>query len=206
VLTYNYRGKMRAADGTPTRGPLWDTTEVYARVDGAWKIVHTHWSYLGHVLPDQLELPLPVQLQAETEVGALGELMAVEKAAMERWRKGDPLGFVEASAPEVTYFDSDTPERLDGRAALEQLYRRLAGSVRFEAMEFLAPRVQRHGDAAVLSYRFLSTRLRDDGSDERQTPRNCTEVYAKRDGAWKIVHTHWSLIKGQPRSSAVGSN
>jgi hypothetical protein len=29
--------------------------------------------------------------------------------AMERWRKGDPWGFIEISAPEVTYFDTGTP-------------------------------------------------------------------------------------------------
>ncbi len=206
VLTYNYRSTTRAADGTNSQGPLWNTTEVYARVAGAWKIVHTHWSLVDHVLPDALEIPFPVELRAKRDVGVLGELTAIESSAMERWRKGDPFGFVEASAPEVTYFDSGTPERRDGRAALEREYRKLAGTVRFEAMEFLEPRVQLHGDAAVLFYRFLSTRLRGDGSVERRTPWNCTEIYAKHDGAWKIVHTHWSLINGRTRRAGGTGN
>jgi hypothetical protein len=38
-------------------------------------------------------------------------ILSLEKQVMERWRKGDPLGFIEIYAPEVTYFDSGTPQR-----------------------------------------------------------------------------------------------
>jgi hypothetical protein len=31
---------------------------------------------------------------------------------MERWRKGDPWGFTDISAPDVTYFDTGTPRRI----------------------------------------------------------------------------------------------
>jgi hypothetical protein len=30
-----------------------------------------------------------------------------------------------------------------------------------------------------------------------RTPWNATEVYFRRDGHWRIVHTHWSFIKGE---------
>jgi hypothetical protein len=48
----------------------------------------------------------------------------------------------------------------------------------------------------VLSYRFLSTGLQPDGSIKYQTPWNCTEVFVRREGQWKIIHTHWSYIQG----------
>jgi ketosteroid isomerase-like protein len=196
VLTYNYRDVTRNPDQTLKYGVRWNTTEVYARIENRWKIIHTHWSYVGHKPPKKLEIPLPIAFETPAYPGALGELMALESAAMERWRKGDPGGFIDISAPGVTYFGSNTPARLDGLEALKAEYQKVEGQVRFEAMDFIAPRVQVHGNAAVLTYRFLSTRLRPDGSVDRRTPWNCTEVYAKVDGRWRIVHTHWSLIFG----------
>jgi hypothetical protein len=50
---------------------------------------------------------------------------------------------------------------------------------------------------AVLLYRFLSTHLNPDGSISSRTPWNCSEVFARIDGKWRIIHTHWSLIKGE---------
>lgn len=52
------------------------------------------------------------------------------------------------------------------------------------------------GDLAVMPYRFLSTRLNPDSSVIKHTPWNCTEVYVRRDRQWRILHTHFSFIKG----------
>jgi ketosteroid isomerase-like protein len=197
VLSYNYRSSSPATDSTAASETLWNTTEVYFKENGQWKIVHTHWSFVGQKLPDQLEIPLPVQVVEQKDEGILGELLALETAAMKRWRQGDPGGFLELSAPEVTYFDSETPQRLNGREALRTLYEKVEGQVSFEVMEFIAPRVHRRGDLAVLTYRFFTTRLRPDGSIARRTPWNCSEVYVRIDGQWKIMHTHWSYIKGE---------
>jgi hypothetical protein len=73
--------------------------------------------------------------------GVLGELMALEARAMERWHKGDPWGFTEISDPAVTYFDSGTPSRLNGLAALKDEYARRVGKIHYDVMEFLAPTV-----------------------------------------------------------------
>jgi len=125
------------------------------------------------------------------------EIIALENGAMERWRQGDPDGFLEISAPEVTCFDSGTPRRLDGLAALKAEYEPRAGRIHFDVMEFIDPVVQVHGDAAVLFYRFFSTDLNPDGTVAGRTPWNCTAVYARQDGQWRIVHTHWSYIRGE---------
>jgi ketosteroid isomerase-like protein len=199
VMTYNYRSTVKNTDGSVKSQTQWNTTEVYARLDGGWKIIHTHWSYLNHGLPARLELPIPVELTSKTYPGVLGELMALESSAMERYRKGDPFGFTDISAPAVTYFDTGTPHRLDGLGALKEEMGRRVGKIRYDVMEFIEPMVQVHGDTAVFFYRFLSTSLRPDGSIERRMPWNCTEVFAKSEGKWRIVHTHWSLINGQPR-------
>ncbi len=199
VLTYNYRS---TAD-RPGARPLvtnWNTTEVYARFGSAWRIIHTHWSFLDHEAPPSLELPVTVETATRSVPGVPGELMALESAAMARYRRGDPFGFTDISAPGVTYFDTRTPQRLDGIEALKAEMARRAGLIRYEAMEFLDPMVQVHGDTAVLFYRFLSTNLQSDGAVDRRVAWNCTEVFTRIGGVWRIVHTHWSLINGQPRT------
>jgi hypothetical protein len=45
------------------------------------------------------------------------EILAFERAALDRWGKGDPDGYLVISAPDVTYFDPYVEHRLDGRAA-----------------------------------------------------------------------------------------
>jgi ketosteroid isomerase-like protein len=198
VLTYNYQSTTREADGTVKPNAPWNTTEVYARLGGAWKIIHTHWSLIRHVSPDSVEVPVPVAQAVQTPASVLGELMRLETAAMERYRKGDPFGFTDISVPPVTYFDSGTPGRIDGLAALKDEMGKRAGKIRYEVMDFIEPIAQVHGDTAVLFYRFFATSLNPDGSVARRTPWNCTEVFTKIDGQWRIVHTHWSLLGGRP--------
>lgn len=192
VLTYNYR----SSSDDSTASTLWNTTEVYARLAGEWKIVHTHWSFVNHTRPAFVEIPLPVELTPPAFSGILGEVMALESTAMNRWRNGDPYGFIEISSPEVTYFDTGTAQRVNGRDALKQLYDARAGQIFYQVMDFIDPQVQVHGDLAVLFYRFLSTFLNPDGSIASRTPWNCTEVYIKHHDTWQIAHTHWSLIQG----------
>ncbi len=117
---------------------------------------------------------------------------------MERYRKGDPFGFTDISIPAVTYFDSRTPGRVEGLASLKAQMAERAGKIHYDVMDFVEPRVQVHGEAAVLFYRFFSTSLRPDGAVAERTAWNCTEVFVKIDGQWRIVHTHWSLIGGRP--------
>jgi len=197
VLTYNYHSLRKDKDGPPKRTSFWNTTEVYRLIQGEWKIIHTHWSYIQHHLPASLEVKLPVFMKGpEPLSGAAAEIMRLETGAMERWRKGDPYGFLEISAPEVTYFDTGTPGRLNGREALKQEYDKRVGKVHYDVMDFVSPRLQVFEDSAVLFYQFLSTTLHPDGTVRSRTPWNCTEVYAKTAGGWKIVHTHWSYING----------
>jgi ketosteroid isomerase-like protein len=201
VLTYNYRSTKKKEDGTVTASTDWNTTEVYSLIEGEWKIIHTHWGYLGQKLPEALEMPIAVQVKEQKYEGVAAELLALESAAMERWRKGDPDGFIEISAPEVTYFDTGTSARIDGLEALKTEYDKRKGKIHYDVMEFLNSIVQVHGDTAVLFYNFFSTRLNPDGTIKTRTPWNCTEVFTKINGEWKIIHTHWSFINGQRNES-----
>jgi ketosteroid isomerase-like protein len=197
LLTYNYRSSTIALDGSLSLQTPWNTTEVYYKREGEWRIVHTHWSFIRHRVPNAVELPLPVLSTKIEYDGILGELMLLESAAMERWRKGDPWGFVELYAPQVTYFDTGTPQRINGREALSAEYQQREGKIFYEVMDFIEPWVLVCGDLAVLFYRFLSTHLNPDGSIASRTPWNCTEIYVRMEGSWRIIHNHWSHIYGE---------
>lgn len=117
-------------------------------------------------------------------------ILAMERAALDRWAHGDPSGFLEISDPEVVYFDPFQPRRINGIAELTRLYEGLRGQVRLEAWEWIDPKVHVAGGTAVLTFNFVS---RTGGAEDRW---NCTEVYARRGGAWRIVQTHWSKTGG----------
>jgi ketosteroid isomerase-like protein len=197
VLTYNYRSRVVERDGAEVNQILWNTTEVYFKRAEDWQIVHSHWSYVNHGLPKELEIPMPVELTPVTYEGVLAEVMALESAAMQRWRKGDPGGFLELYAPEITYMDSGTPLRMSGLDTMRSEYKLREGKIHYDVQEFIDPKVQVLDNTAVLTYRFLSTTLKPDGSILSRIPWNCTEVYVKTTGSWRIVHNHWSLIKGE---------
>ncbi len=43
-------------------------------------------------------------MSKETEIVSL--ILSMERAALDRWGKGDPSGYLELSSPDVVYFDS----------------------------------------------------------------------------------------------------
>jgi len=174
----------------------WNVTSVYFKQEGEWRLVHGHRSTLNHTQPAIIEIPIPVKGGEQVSDGVLNDLMVLESKAMERWRKGDPWGFIEISAAEVTYFDTGTKQRIDGREALAAEYTLREGRIFYDVMDFIDPRLLANGSMAVLVYRFLSTWLNPDGSVARRTPWNCTEVFRWNEENWLINHTHWSIIQG----------
>jgi hypothetical protein len=114
-------------------------------------------------------------------------IIALECAALDRWGKGDPSGFLEICAPDVVYFDPNLERRIDGRDALGKYYEAIKGKVSIERYELLNPLVQRLGDAAVLTYNYVSY-----GGAEDEYRWNCTEVYRWSGEDWEIIQTHWS--------------
>jgi len=120
------------------------------------------------------------------------EVVSLERAALDRWGKGDVNGFLEIYAPEITYFDAGTQRRMDGHAAMTSYLQPFTGKIKIREYEMIGPKVQRHGDVAVLTYNLRSEAVRPDG--EPATIRwNSTSVYARIDRQWKVIHSHWSL-------------
>jgi ketosteroid isomerase-like protein len=125
------------------------------------------------------------------EDGALvnDAVLALERAALDRWGKGDPGGYEEITASDVTYFDPFVEHRVDGIAALKAWYEPIRGKIRIDRDEIIDPSVQVIGDVAILTMQFVSH------GSEGSKRWNCTEVYQHSGSDWKIVHTHWSFAR-----------
>src|SRR5438477_6567817 len=122
------------------------------------------------------------------------KIIAIEKAALDRWGKGDPQGYLETYAPEITYFDPSREKRADGMQAMKDYYAPIAGKVKVDRYEMIDTKVQHLGDVAVLSYQLMSHAIMPNGSP--LTIRwNSTKVYGLFDGRWKLFHDHWSYVK-----------
>jgi ketosteroid isomerase-like protein len=128
---------------------------------------------------------------ATTGLNVAETIMGLERGALERWGRGDPEGFLEISAPDLSYFDPFIERRLDGLAALRPMYDQIRGKIHIDRFEIIEPRVQVAGDVAVLTFRFKS--YGGAGSIDWNT----TEVYQRDQAGWRIIHTHWAFH--QPR-------
>jgi ketosteroid isomerase-like protein len=124
------------------------------------------------------------------------KIIAMERAALDRWGKGDPWGFTEISADEVTYYDPTTQRRLDGLEALRKFYAAIEGKISIQRYAMINPKVQIHGDTALLTFNLIDYIPTSEGST-REEYWNSTQVYSRMDGEWKIIHTHWSKPKSQ---------
>lgn len=116
-------------------------------------------------------------------------ILSTECSALDRWIRGDPGGFLEICAPDVVYFDPYRAKRIDGLQALTALYKEIWGKVLLDRYELLNPLVQVVGDAAVLTFNYVSYR------ENTEYRWNCTEVYRRDGDRWQIIQTHWSYTQ-----------
>jgi len=117
-------------------------------------------------------------------------IIAMEKAALEEWNKGNPTCYLAIYAEDITYFDPFQEKRMDGFKKIKDYYESMQGSVHVDKYEIIDPVVQISGETAVLSYNLVNQA----GNEIYRW--NCTEVYRqKADKHWKIIHNHWSFIR-----------
>lgn len=115
-------------------------------------------------------------------------IIDLETTALQRWAQGDPDGFLHLYSPDVMYFDPFHEHRLDGLEALTELYNSIRGQVRLDRFDMIDPKVVISGDIALLTFNFRSV-------GDQVNKWNATEVYRRTDGAWRIIHSHWSITK-----------
>lgn len=136
----------------------------------------------------------------EREIAA--RIIALERAALDRWGKGDPGGYLELFAPDVTYFNPFEKHRIDGQPAMQKYYGDQAGQIFIGRYELTDPVVQIRGEVAILSYHLFNYKKQPSGEWKETTRWNSTKIYTLTGNGWKIVHNHWSFL--QPRTAPAG--
>ena len=68
--------------------------------------------------------------------------------------------------------------------------------------DMIAPRLQVRGDAALLTFNLVSYGTPPGGKEMVVARWNSSELYARVGGAWKIIHSHWSLTKPELKQPA----
>jgi uncharacterized protein (TIGR02246 family) len=138
------------------------------------------------------------QAEAVAAQSLLDEIVALERAALDRWITLDPDGYIGLFAPEITYFDPTTDARIDGADAMKARLapiRKMKAPFKNPRYDMLNPKVQRHGDVALLTFNLVSYATMPDKPESVVARWNSTEVYARIDGKWRIAHSHWSYVK-----------
>lgn len=122
-------------------------------------------------------------------------IIALECAALDRWGKGDPGGFLDLYATDITYFDPLTARRLDGHAAMADYYHPWIGKICVPRYEIQNPQVVIDGEMALLTYNLVNYLQDEQGNESVGTCWNSTTVYQRRGGQWKAIHSHWSFTR-----------
>ena len=120
-------------------------------------------------------------------------ILAQERRALDRWAQGDPLGYLDIDADDVTYFDDiGAQSRVNGIEPMREYLTSLKGKTPPHKYEVVDPKVQVYGDIGILTLRYNAY-----ATDGKPLARwKATSVYRRIRSEWRIVHAHWSLVKG----------
>ena len=123
------------------------------------------------------------------------EILMIERSALDRWGTGDPGGFLDLYAADITYFDPVTATRIDGHQEMVTYYGPWTGKIRIARYEILNPQVVVEGNMALLTYNLVNY-IRDAKGVESVGSRwNSTTVYQRQSDTWKAIHSHWSFTR-----------
>src|SRR5438874_2471612 len=123
------------------------------------------------------------------------QILMLERRALDRWGNGDPGGFLDVYAADISYFDPLTAARIDGHEAMEEYYRPWVGKIRVDRYEMLNPHVVVGGTMALLTYNLVNYIRDAHGVESIGSCWNSTTVYQHRDDTWKSIHSHWSFTR-----------
>ena len=129
-------------------------------------------------------------------------VISLERSALDRWVRGEPEGYLGLYAKDATYFDPFRDKRIDGLDELNALMaamKRITLPFTQPRYDMIDPRVDVEGDIAVLTFNLVNYGKPSGSTEETVLARwNATQVYRELNGAWRIIHTHWSFTQPQP--------
>lgn len=137
-----------------------------------------------------LKTPFYIKDYTNEESILADHLIKLEKAALDKWFKGDTSGYKALwSSHSFTYFDAVVEKRVDDYKAITEFLESIDGKLFADSYDFVNPRVQAVSDMAVLTYQlFAKTNLID-------MEYNVVEVFQKEEDDWHVIHSTWSFIR-----------
>lgn len=126
-----------------------------------------------------------------SDSGAATMIIGLEENALARWIDGDPSGYLDLYASDVSYLAEGLGARVDGLEALRSLLANMDGTPMVPKAVLVDPLVTGVGEVARLACNadWLSE------TGERIRRWNCTEIYRRKNGTWEIAHSHWSIVQ-----------
>jgi uncharacterized protein (TIGR02246 family) len=179
VLTFNLNDYGAQLDGGPRTTARWNSTEVYRRIQGSWKIVHSHWSYVKPDLNQTGEA-------RDADARAIREFEAVWAKA---WAGKDLDGILEHYADDASVELANTAV-LSGKPAIRAALRSELSDPHF-ALAFapLQVEVSKGGDLAYARGEYSVTRTSPTTGRPGTSHGKYIVVYRKQDdGRWRAIH------------------
>jgi hypothetical protein len=119
-------------------------------------------------------------------------ILAQAGSDLDRWSHGDTEGYGQSAADDVTYFhNAPAHARVDGVRAFREFLSALKGQIPPHNYEIVHPKVQVYGDVGILTLQYHAFTP----AGEPLARGRGTSVYRLAGEAWKMVHTHWSVLE-----------
>ena len=110
--------------------------------------------------------------------------------ANDRWKSGDPMGFVDCAAKDITWVDDlGAPEPISGSEALKTYLEGFKGQIPEHENKLVDSMFQVYGDIVIVNYRYQTFM---DGA--LVAIWRVTSVYRYEDGDWFSVLENWSEV------------
>lgn len=125
-------------------------------------------------------------------------ILEIERAASDRFNKGDITGYLDIYRDDITYVDPMTAGVLVDKNTVRHYFEKSYLGIEIEQAEWSNVQVviNESANTAILTYNQQNhIRSKNDGKLHQIPLWNCSEVYRLTDGQWKIAHANWSFAQ-----------
>jgi uncharacterized protein (TIGR02246 family) len=179
VLTFNLVDHGAQVGDGPKTTAQWNSTEVYQRINGSWKILHSHWSYVKPELSESADAHDADAAAIRASEAEWARAWAAKDVDRVVSHYGDDASVEMAGVPAITGKDAI-------RARVKQAYTDRNFALSFSPAQV---EVSRSGDLAYTRGVYTVT-LTDSATRRPVTAKGkYIIVYRKeRDGHWVAIH------------------
>lgn len=135
--------------------------------------------------PKNEEVALPTQEEAKAVIKA-----KIEQAA-EKWASGNPTGYAEYAANDITWVDDlGAMFPVSGKDSLKAYLENFTGQIPAHDHVLSDMAFQFYGDMAIVTYRYTGT-----FEGIQADPWKVSAVFKYSENDWFSVHENWSEVK-----------